>query len=190
MVPRESGLGAVANSEYAVSRDFCRIFAEEMDGLYTLSLLLTAEPSQAEKCFSQSLEDCLASGRVFQGWAHSWARRAVIQNAVRIVRPAAEQRTPLMRFAQPATGNEPGESFPLAAILNLKPFDRFAFVMSTLEQFSDQECAVLLGCSRREVVEARNRAIESLAELESQAGVNAFGPATSFQPGHEAAKSA
>jgi hypothetical protein len=36
---------------YASSGDFCRIFHEELDSLYLLSLLLTADGEKAEHCF-------------------------------------------------------------------------------------------------------------------------------------------
>jgi DNA-directed RNA polymerase specialized sigma24 family protein len=48
------------------------------------------------------------------------------------------------------------------AILGLRPFERFVFVMSVLERYSDQDCSVLLGCARRDVVAARLRAFQQL----------------------------
>jgi hypothetical protein len=42
---------------YSNSGDFRRIFSEEIDSLYVLSLLLTADPEKAEQCFVSSLED-------------------------------------------------------------------------------------------------------------------------------------
>ena len=49
-----------------------------------------------------------------------------------------------------------------AAILGLRPFERFVFVMSVLEGYSDQGCSVLLGCTPRDVVAARVRAFQQL----------------------------
>jgi DNA-directed RNA polymerase specialized sigma24 family protein len=50
----------------------------------------------------------------------------------------------------------------IAAILELPPFDRFVYVMSVLEHYSDQECSVLLGCTRRDVIAARSRALRQI----------------------------
>src|ERR1700737_1577668 len=72
---------------YASSGDFCRIFHEETDSLYQLSFLLTAERDKAQQCFVSGLEDSLKGSRVFKEWARSWARRAIIQNAVRVINP-------------------------------------------------------------------------------------------------------
>ena len=47
------------------------------------------------------------------------------------------------------------ESDPFGAILLLDAFDRFVFVMSILEEQSDEECAHLLRCSQRDVMIAR-----------------------------------
>jgi DNA-directed RNA polymerase specialized sigma24 family protein len=51
----------------------------------------------------------------------------------------------------------------LRAIIELDALERFAFVMSVLEGYSDQDCQILLGCSRQTVVNARARALEHLA---------------------------
>lgn len=52
----------------------------------------------------------------------------------------------------------------LASILGLETFERFVFVMSVLEKYSDQDCSVLLGRSRHEIGEARMRALLHIAE--------------------------
>src|SRR5271168_2839974 len=72
---------------YANGDDFCRIFQQEMDGFYQLSLLLTADREKAEQCFVSGLDDSVKGSLVFKEWAQSWARRAIIQSAVQIVRP-------------------------------------------------------------------------------------------------------
>jgi len=43
---------------------------------------------------------------------------------------------------------EPAE---ILAVIALASFERFVFVMSVLERYSDQECSLLLDCSRGEV---------------------------------------
>jgi hypothetical protein len=44
----------------------------------------------------------------------------------------------------------------------LPSFERFVFVMSVLERYSEQECSLLLGCTRAEVIDARSRALREL----------------------------
>jgi hypothetical protein len=55
--------------------------------------------------------------------------------------------------------------FPLAAVVGLNPFERFVFVMSVLERYSDQDCKTLLGCSRQDIIWARTRALEHIANF-------------------------
>ena len=50
----------------------------------------------------------------------------------------------------------------ISAVLALEPFERFVYVMTVLERYSEQECSVLLGCRRQEVVAARTRALEQI----------------------------
>ena len=147
-------------SRYATAADFCRIFENDMDRLYLLSLLLTANAELAEKCFVAGLETSKDSNPVFKGWAQSWARRTIVQNAIRMVQPRPTDILPLTTVAdhhrmQPAV---------IAAILALPVFDRFAYVLSVLEGYPLQECALLLDCRRDEVVTARMRALQTVVQ--------------------------
>ena len=72
---------------YASSTDFRQVFDEDMNGLYLLSFLLTADREKAEQCFVSGLEDAVNGNQVFKEWARSWARRVIIQNAVRAINP-------------------------------------------------------------------------------------------------------
>jgi hypothetical protein len=72
---------------YADSDDFCRIFDENMNSLYLLAFLLTADHARAEQCFVSGMEDTVDGNPVFREWAHSWSGRAIIQNAVRFAKP-------------------------------------------------------------------------------------------------------
>jgi DNA-directed RNA polymerase specialized sigma24 family protein len=149
---------------YASSNDFCRIFHEETDSLYRLSFLLTADCEKAERCFVSGLEDSLNGTRVFKEWARSWARRAIIQNAVRVVNPRPmEQNAPAsFNTSFNRSGRTLLEEQEEIAILDLAPFERFVYVMSVLEGYSDQDCSVLLGYSRRDVIAARTRALQQV----------------------------
>src|SRR5258706_14029025 len=72
---------------YATKADFGQIFHEDMSELYLLSFLLTADREKAEQCFVSGLEDAVNGSPVFREWARSWARRGIIQNAVRAINP-------------------------------------------------------------------------------------------------------
>jgi hypothetical protein len=129
---------------YASNGDFCRIFSEETDSLYRLSFLLTADCNKAEQCFVSGLEDSLKGSRVFKEWARSWARRAIIRDAARIINPRPTEENTASSF------NSSGrtlvaEQVEIAAVLDLAPFERFVFVISVLEHYSEHECSVLLG---------------------------------------------
>jgi hypothetical protein len=47
--------------------------------------------------------------------------------------------------------------------LKLPDFDRFVFVMSVLERYSDRDCALLLGCSSADIADARIRVFQQMA---------------------------
>ena len=72
---------------YATCEDFLRIFDEDMHGLYQLSFLLTGDPQKGERCFVTGMEDCAKENRVFREWARTWAKRVIVQNAIRELQP-------------------------------------------------------------------------------------------------------
>src|SRR6202521_4349855 len=151
-------------TSYASNGDFCRIFHEETDSLYQLSFLLTAERDKAQQCFVSGLEDSVDGSRVFKEWARSWARRAIIQNAVRVINPHPTAKDAPSEVN--SSGRAPvAEQAGIAGVLELAPFERFVYVMSVLERYSDQDCSVLLGCSRRDVNAARIRAFEQIGTV-------------------------
>jgi DNA-directed RNA polymerase specialized sigma24 family protein len=160
------------HTQYAAESDFCRIFEKDMNRLYLLSLLLTADSELAENCFVGGLEDSKNSNPVFKEWAQSWARRTIIVNAIRMLGPHREQtlRSP------DSDNNGEVKHLPagLEAVTELPAFDRFVFVMSVLEGYSDRECSLLLDCSSAEVARARSRAMEqlSISSVTSQKLVN------------------
>ena len=153
---------------YASSGDFQRIFHEDMNGLYLLSFLLTADHEKAEQCFVSGLEDAVNGNRVFQEWARSWARRVIIKNAVEVINPRPVEGS---AHWSPVAVNNNGKTLPaeqqveITAVLGLQPFERFVYVMTVLEGYSDQDCSLLLGCSRRDVLAARSRALQQTASV-------------------------
>jgi hypothetical protein len=156
---------------YASSDDFHRIFYEENDSLHRLSFLLTADREKAERCFVSGLEDSVNGGPVFKEWANSWARRTVIQNALRVIKPhPVEEHAPLSFEGGSTTLAV--EQVETAPVLQLEPFERFVYVMSVLERYSDLDCSLLLGCDRRDVIAARIRAFQQI-EMQSTFALSA-----------------
>jgi DNA-directed RNA polymerase specialized sigma24 family protein len=146
---------------YATREDFCRIFQKDMNRLYRLSFLLTADRSMAEQCFVDGLHMSREGDPVFKEWAESWARRTIIVNAIRMIRPVPTDDR--MSVAEGCTiGEQLTEPPEIAAIVELPVFERFAFVMSVLEGYSDNECSRHLSCTRGDVVAARTRAMRRL----------------------------
>jgi hypothetical protein len=108
------------------------------------------------------LGECVGRIGVFMERARSWARRAVVEHAVRMIRPVPEvDASGLFASAkQPRTSTTRN---PFAAVVSLRAFERFVFVMSVLEGQSDEDCQDLLRCSRLEIEMARDVAFRFLA---------------------------
>jgi DNA-directed RNA polymerase specialized sigma24 family protein len=161
---------------YATREDFIKVFHEDVDGLYQLSFLLTADHEKAEKCLVAGIEDCVEENRVFREWARSWAKRIIVEKAIRELRPrpslpGSSPSATVLSHNEQSSGS--GGQFDLEAVLGLGDFERFVFVMSVLENYSNHECALLLGCSVLEIRQARFHALEELASS---------GQAVSFAP--------
>ena len=157
------------SNEYATSSDFCRIYVEQLNSLYLLSLLLTADPQKAEQCFLSGFDDSLNNNSVFKERADLWARRSVILHAIRLLspRPTDENESNEARLSPPIE-KVPAEvqAYPnLVGVIRLSSFERFVFIMSVLEMYSNQECSLLLGCFRRDVINARIAAMRHLAGM-------------------------
>jgi hypothetical protein len=152
-------------AQYASCADFQKIFEEDMSGLYLLSFLLTADREKAEQCFVSGLEDAVEGNPVFKEWARSWARRVIIQNAVRVIEPRPAKGSSDQSSAEGGNSGAmpPGEQpFEIAAVLRLESFERFVYVMTVLEHYSDRDSSVLLGCARGDVLSARTRALQQI----------------------------
>jgi hypothetical protein len=138
-----------------------------MGNLHLLSFLLTADLAKAEECFVSGLKDCVEGTYVFRDWAQSWARRTIIQNAIRMLAPRKNHSTVADAPSDAVTcsfGRTQDTDYAIARILRLEHFERFVFVMSVLEKYSDQDCSVQLGHSRQDVAETRMRVLLHLAE--------------------------
>jgi len=152
--------------EYATSGDFCRIFRDEMKPLYLLAFLLTANHAKAEACFRAALADVGKESGVFKEFARSCVRRVIIAHAIRLAAPSS------LHFHETSDiWNEAAIDSAASQVINwlaqLRPLDRCAFVLTVLERYRDVECAVLLGCARRDLMQARMRALQDLGTIAS-----------------------
>jgi hypothetical protein len=155
-------------TSYPTVTEFLRTFNEEMHSLYLLSFLLTADHDKAEQCLISAMGECVEGVGVFMDWARSWTRAAVIKNAILMIKPTPEH-TDYVSFTSLNGSAVPPASNPFAAILLLDAFERFVFVMSILEEQSDEECSILLRCSRREIMMARLLALKRQSSTDALA---------------------
>ena len=158
---------------YACREDFHAIFNGDLKQFYQLSFLLTRDSAKAEHCLVVGLEECVKGNPVFREWARSWAKRVIVQNAIREMKPRPIHSDSRLSDVSCSDiyqlSGAPDRHFALEAVLNLEDFCRFVFIMSVLEHYSDHDCALLLGCSVREILEARARALREL--MESSQGI-------------------
>ncbi|MGC2695629.1 MAG: hypothetical protein WA738_07545 [Candidatus Angelobacter sp.] len=156
-------------AEYATCKDFQQIFNEEMVGLHQLAYLLTADTDQAEQCFVAGLEDSIHGNPVFKQWARAWSKRAIIQNAIKIIAPVpGGDGAQIIAVLDPRNGSAEGK--PLVSTVTGWPtFERFVFVMSVLEGYSLRECSTLLGCKVLDVIAAKSAVLQRLAAEPAQA---------------------
>lgn len=148
---------------YATNVDFRETFAKDLKPLYLLAFLLTGRHTEAERCFVTTIEDALTANRVFRGWEGCWSKHRLIVNAIHLVFSG-----PTQDGVKPdACYNFDVESqrrSTLSAVATLaSPLQRFVFVLSVLERYSQRECALLLGRTPREVAEARVHALQKLS---------------------------
>lgn len=149
--------------DYSIAADFSHAFNDRMDRFYTLAFLLTTDHQTAEQVFLAALEDCLQGMPVFKEWVPSWSKRAVIKAAIRIVRTSQAKTA-----APEKSGMGPHSSLGLtvaAALAGLQELERFAYVLTVLERYSDRECSVLLDSTVGEIVRARIQALHKVADI-------------------------
>ena len=163
----QNGTHENGENRYATCEDFLKILNEDMHGLYQLSFLLTGNHQKAEGCFVAGIEDCVKANRVFREWARSWAKRMIVENAIRELNPRRERSNSSALFPTALSRNQqasdPMGHFDVDAMLGLADFERFVFVLCVLERYRMHECALFLGCSSSEIREACAQAIEKLA---------------------------
>ena len=149
-------------TSYAPGTDLWNVLTDEMQSLYLLSLLLTADLDKAQRCFLSGMGECEAEINVFMSWAQARARRTILEHAIWIVMPIPEHAHDFS-FDQLKESAAKGNNNFFDAILKLSAFERFVYVMSVLERHSDEDCSTLLRCSPRDVMIARSLARAQLA---------------------------
>jgi hypothetical protein len=157
---------AERTTPYATMADFVKTFNEEMHSLYLLSFLLTADHDTAERCLISAMGEC-EEGTGVMDWPCSSIRRAVLKQAIGIIMPAPEHAD-IAWFVSLKGPAGSVENKPFSPILSLDAFERFVFVMSILEGLSDEECAILLRCARRDVMMARVLALKRQSQMDGQ----------------------
>jgi len=155
---------ANSRSDYAKHADFCDVIQNDTKSLYLLAFLLTANHKESEQCFVSTIEEAFKEQAVFKEWARSWIRRRLIENAIEIVWPASA-RDGEKRDLWDAGQHDIPRECEIDAVTRLAAFERFVFVMSILERYSNWDCSLLLGCTVNKVAEARMNALRRLPDL-------------------------
>jgi len=148
-------------ADYAQRSHFCEVFEQDMDALYLLAFLLTANHQDAESCFASTLDEAFQQKTVFKDWARTWVRRCLIRAAIRIACPTSSKTTATREFWGD-TQDLIARNGEIDAVTRLAPLERFVFVMSVLERYSTWDCSLLLGVSTKKVVTAQLRALRRL----------------------------
>jgi hypothetical protein len=149
---------------YATREDFSKVFHKDMNGLYQLSFLLAGDHEKAEKCFVAGIEDSVNENRVFREWARSWAKRIIVENAIRELKPRPSHGSPSSATVFSQTSNQAMQG----------GISSYQAVILFPENYSDHECAPsrLLGLGDQ-IRQARVHAFEELA---SSCQVVSFAP--------------
>src|SRR5260370_22110335 len=114
-------------TRYATREEFLKILDEDMNGLYQLSFLLTGDHQTAETCFVAGIEDCVKENRVFREWARVWAKRVIVQNAIRELNPRrSHSNSPVFPtvFSHNQQSSDPIGHFDMEVVLGLADFER------------------------------------------------------------------
>jgi hypothetical protein len=153
------------SAAYATAQQLRRVLSEDMDNLYLLAFLLTAKDETARQCIVPGIASSGNEPPFFKQWARSWARRIIIQNAIRLTSPRpGDCRSPRSEprgHYQTKHGHDPA----IVTVLALAHFERFVTVLSIFEELSDHDCSVLLSCSVEQVRNARQAALGRIKEF-------------------------
>jgi hypothetical protein len=151
------------SNRYATADDFQKYFAREMQDLFHLALLLTADCEHAECCIILAMKDCFNNSSVTAEWIPVWARRTIVRHAVKLLSP---KYSPDFRESTDQCNPHAGSGanhflddslMDSLAIISLPCFERLVFVICEIERYCIQDCALLMGKSPKDVSDALNR---------------------------------
>jgi hypothetical protein len=156
----------VANfrADYAKHDDFYEVFEKDAKSLYLLAFVLTANHKESEHCFVSTVDEAFKEKAVFKEWARSWVKRRMIENAIESAWHDTA-RDGQKRDLWSAQQHENEKRCEIDSVTQLPSFERFVFVMSILERYSDWDCSVLLECNMKKVAQARIGALRRLPGL-------------------------
>jgi hypothetical protein len=153
---------------FATFEDFGQLFAKEMTKLFCLAMDLTADADRAETCLILAMRDCFRQTSLAKHRVHTWARRMVIRNAMRLVLGIENEILCDTGLDFPLQPSE----YPIdalrgsVAIRNLPDLDRLAFVIRVVERYSILDCALLVRKAPQEVHDAIVRATSQVVPIE------------------------
>lgn len=149
-------------ASYAPGTDSWNTLIDVTHNLYLLSLLLTADPHKAQQCFLGGIGECESEIDAFMSWAQVRARRTIVDRAIWVVAPTPEHSYDFS-FDHLKLSAAKMKTNLFDAILGLNAFERFVYIISVIENQSDEDCSTLLGCSQKDVMIARSVALALLA---------------------------
>jgi hypothetical protein len=158
------GMSKDRSSQFATSADFGELFMDDSHWLCLLSILRTADHEKAERCFIVGPGECINGNSVFHEWAHSWSRWMTVRNAVRLLTLIPGPCVPESSATFAATSLQ--DPF-LARVLVLEDFERLVYGLSALEEYPDQNCAVLSGVSPQRIRETRIPTLRHISHFDS-----------------------
>jgi hypothetical protein len=152
------------SADYAKHADFCDLLKNDTKSLYLLAFLLTANHQESEQCFVWAVEEAFKEQAVFKEGARSWLKRRLIKNAIEIVWHASD-RNGQKRDLWSGGQRDAQRECEIDIVTKFAAFERFVFVISILERYSNWDCSLLLGCNMNKVTQARMRALRRLPDL-------------------------
>jgi hypothetical protein len=142
-----------------------------MTNLFRLALLLTGDAEKAENCIIGSIRDCIEGETILKAWLPPWIRDTIIRTGISMVIGVQADAFAGTVQCEPSHSAQNSIHYAIAdyslGILELSDFDRLVYVICILENYTSDQCGLLLGKAREEVREARNRALAHIAEFES-----------------------
>jgi DNA-directed RNA polymerase specialized sigma24 family protein len=172
LISRRTKADDKLRSRHASEGEVQEAFNEYREGLDSLALFLTGDPSMAEACIVDARALASTHNHVFEEWLEHWARRATILSAIEMQKASIAQlasgyeRCPCPHQEHASIAPEfagllknRGESL----IYRTDVLCRCALVLRGIENYSAGEGALMLNISRAAFNGAYCAALQSLA---------------------------